>query len=383
MSTNVGVFVILLSLLLVLFKPKIRHFYTVLIGVTFLYSLLTFLIPAGLDFNVGFLPVLEHSFFILPMLMAYDIITNQDRKSALLLIILVSVMFYVVYQATMVVLIEFPNAARLLAQGSNAEQLVEWRDANVGGFAFSYCAAPVGLILFEMGLKSKGLVRVVSIFLCVYLSIFIFLTQYTTLLVFYALGCIFLLYLTIKNRTVKIVLILLGCVVVFFITDILSLIAESTSQGGYNDLAGHFDDFANTSQGEELRSSRNRLAMSALRLWVESPIWGNWAVGLTSSPDYITVMHAHSGVASILASTGIIGLFLHFFFFAIGFRYIRGALIRQNCSPLAFDISFLFLLIVDFINPILTSYEFALMTFLGVPLTIFYFKKYFLLKDGK
>lgn len=382
-STFVGALAVVLSLAIAIFKPWTRHFYKVLLGVTVAYSLLNFLIPGGMIFNIGFLPILENSFFILPMIMAYDIIVRQDRKSSLILVIALSIMFYIVYQATMIVLVEYPNAARDLAQGTDAQQLMEWRFGNVGGFGFSYCTAPIGLILLEMTLKSKGVYRLIAAFFFVYVSIFIFMVQYTTLLVFYGMGCVILLYRSIKNVALRFFIIGCGILVACFMTEILSMLSEAASMGGFDSLAHHFDDFAGTTQGEELRSKRGNIAVAALDLWLDSPLWGNWAVNTPQSPQYLTVMGAHSGVATILASSGIIGLSLHFIFLFTAWKYIHRALIAQDCNPIVFDISFLFLIIVDFINPIFNIYEMPLMTFLLVPVTILYFKKYFILRRNE
>lgn len=377
-STYVGGFAAILCLVIAIMEPQTRHLYKLLLGYVLLYSLLNFFVPGGMIFNIGFLPILENSFFMLPIIMAYDILKRNDRYSSLILIISLSLMFYIVYQATTAVLIEYPGAARDLAQGTDAEKLMEWRFGNVGGFGFSYCAAPIGFALLELTLRSKGIYKFIFGFFLIYVSIVIFLVQYTTLLVFYSIGCMIFLFKEFKSWPIR-ALILFGClIIVIFLGEFLSMISDAAAQGGFESLAHHFEDFAGTTEGEELRSKRGDIALAALNIWLDSPIWGNWAVNTPTNSLYLTVMGAHSGVAAILASTGLIGLTLHFTILFLAWKYIRQALVSQECAPLVFDISFLFLIVVDFINPIFSIYEMPLMTFLFVPVVIFYFKKYFL-----
>lgn len=376
-STIVGIGVIALTLIIVLCSPCTRMLYGKLIGITLTYSLLYYFIPGGLVPNIGFLPVLEYSMYIFPIILTFSIISRGARKEAFILIVALSIMFYIVYQATMIMLIKYPFIARDLAQGGSSEKIMEWRMGNVGGFGFSYCAAPVGLLLLELVFKTKRLYKVIFAFLLVYVSIFIFLAQYTTLLIFYAVGTGILIYKNITHPLLRIFLILSLIAFFLFMGDVFSLISNATEEGGFTALSHHFDDMADASQGAILRTSRRKLAIAALKVWLDSPIWGNWGVALPSSPLYMIVMPAHSGVATILASLGVVGLYLHFLFLYYAWKYIHLKLKDRNCRPLVFDVSVIFLVIIDFINPINNLQELALMTFLFVPFTIYYFKKYF------
>lgn len=373
-STTIALAVIFLSVLILYNYTFTWEIYSKLLLITFIYSLLVWVVPGGMHFKIGFLPVLENSFYILPVLLSYSIINRHDKRESQFFIIILSVVLFIVYNATQIALIENPGVARTLAQGDFSDELMELRFGNVGGFGFAYCIAPIGLLLLQLSFKLRSWKRLIALFLLIYISIFIFLTQYTTLLVFYTIGIGLLIFCNIENKFLRFIIILSLFFTIFYISDILSGLSNFTHEGGYDSLEGHFEDFYGMTQGEDMRSSRGDRASDALKIWLKSPIWGNYDANVPGTMIYPIILGAHSGVATILASTGIIGLFLYFTFLFYCWKPLHVSLKNQNCNPLVLDISFLFLIAVSFINPISSSYELPLIIFLFVPLTIYYLK---------
>lgn len=376
-STIVGITALVVSFLLCYFYPLAKHLFEVLLFLTLGKCFITFLVPAAFDFNIGFLPLIENSFFILSIILSYVIVKYEFKKVALVLICLIVLTYYIIYSSTTPVLAEYPNAARDLAGGGNPELLLIWRLSNVGGFGFAYCSAPIGLFALEMILKSnKLIIKLIAAFFFCNIAFLIFIAQYTTLLVFFSVCAIYMLYQRIKNKLITTIFIFGVLLFLLFFKDIMFLISNIADGMGLDALSHHFDDFGETAQGSELRSKRDDLAKVALSIWLQSPIWGNWGVATPSNPLYITVMSSHTGVGSLLATSGIIGFGFMSYFLYIGWKYIHGLLLEKYCDSLIFDMSFVFMIIVWFINPITGFYELELMVFSFVPMATFYFNKY-------
>ena len=372
-ETYVGLTAFIIILLLAFFNPNFRITIRKLFVIILLTCVITFIVPAGFNFNIGFIPLLEYSIFALPAVLGAVFISEKKKWMILFLIIATAYMLFMVVQSTMHVLIEYPSAARDLAQGIDTPQLTEWRMANVGGFGFAYCAAAVGFLLFSLlVLKSNLILKVGYVVLFIYISIFIFLAQYTTLLVFYAVGIGFLIFRRIQSTAIKMILLIITMVIALSLQDIMYAVSDYCNANDLSALGHHFDDFGDALGGKDLRSSRRYLAIRALDIWLDSPIWGMPNCKIPSNINYLPVMEAHSGMASMLASTGIIGVaFTGMFFYSL-WNMVRSALKHQNLSTLGFDISTLFMVVVFFINPIFNVSEISVTTFFLVPAVTYF-----------
>lgn len=383
-STIVGLSALIISFILSSIYTRAKHLFNILFLLTLGKCIITFFIPAALDFNIGFLSIIENSFYILSIILSYIIIEYKLKKTALILIGIIALSYYIVYSATTPVLATYHNAARDLAGGGDPAQLLIWRLANVGGFGFSYCSAPIGLLALEITIKSnKLLIKILSAFIFCNIAVLIFIVQYTTLLVFFVVCAIFLIYRQLKNKIVTAIIIIGALLFTAFFKDIMFYISEYARGLGLDALSHHFDDFGDTADGRYLRSKRDDLAKVALSIWMESPIWGNWSILVPSNPLYETVMESHTGVGTLLATTGLIGLSLMSSFLYIGWKYIHQLLQKKGCDSLVFDMSFIFMIIVWFINPITGFYELELMVFSFVPLATYRFNKYMHAKKYK
>ena len=363
-----GAITLILTAALALFNPymrsNIRRIYIVILSV----CIITFFVPSGFIFNIGFLPLIEYSIFAFPAILAYVLISERKNTIILSLMAFLAVLVIMVIKSTMQVLIDYPSAARDLAQGIETPQLMEWRMNNVGGFGFAYGVAAIGFLLLSLIMKKSNIVfKTAYIALFVYVSTFIFLAQYTTLLVFYTLGIAFLLFRRINSSALRLILIITGIIILASLKDIMYELANYCNANDLAALGHHFDDFGDAISGKDLRSSRNDLAKRAIDVWLESPIWGVPNSKIPGNVNYLAVMEAHSGVASILGSTGILGLSLTLGFFYLLWKLLRNTLIHRGFSALGLDVSTIFMLIVFFINPIFSAPEISVTTFFIVP----------------
>ncbi len=306
--------------------------------------------------------------FFLPVLWGTYALNFLDKnRSRVFLLCFFVLVIYVLFN-TLIALEGDPEIARLLAQGTASDsgaKLNSYRLSNIGGFEFSYMTGIIALCLMWLFLVQKNFwVKTSALIGYVLTFYYILQSQYTTLLLLTFIGTVFLLFKLKKNILFRIVLVLLGLILIFSITDIFYFLSN-VFEGSV--LERKFLQIANalsTGNSEEL-GSRPGLLKNALNVWLQNPVFGS----------YYENLNAHSLIMTILATTGLVGLGLWIYLVYISFHQI-GRFLKQYKTglPLFYCVTCYFLLL-SFLNPIGYVFEITIVTYLIVPMFIKIFSR--------
>ncbi len=306
--------------------------------------------------------------FFLPVLWGTYALNYLDKKrSRVFLLCFFTLVIYVLFN-TLLALEGDPEIARLLAQGTASDsgaKLNSYRLSNIGGFEFSYMMGIIALCLMWLFLVQKNFwVKTGALIGYVLTFYYILQSQYTTLLLLTFIGTVILLFMLKKNILFRIVLILLGLILIFSITDIFYFLSN-VFEGSV--LERKFLQIANalaTGNSEEL-GSRPELLKNGLIVWLRNPIFGSYDENLNT----------HSLFMGILAQTGLVGVCGWIYLFYISFHQIGTLLKQYKMGMPLFYCVMVFLGLLSFLNPIGYVFEITIVSYFIVPIFIKVFSK--------
>ncbi len=258
-----------------------------------------------------------------------------------------------------------PGVARLLARGTQDDKIINaLRMKNVGGFGFSYAVGMFIPYVASLIIRSKGLLRAAFIALLIILFVYIFNTQYTTLLLLASVFTIFVFFINIKKPSSKLIAIFLIIILLFSLKHIFLFLAENIKLTA---LSSRFEDIYITLSGGESDSSRWQLQADAFKLFFQNPLFG---ADLNDAQNLYIVNHSHSTFSGILAGGGIAAFLCYFGILYFAMNNIKRMLPSfKNIQPV-----FLHLLILSLLNPI-NSFEILLVVYLIIPAIELLFNK--------
>lgn len=364
----------ILTVFIYLNAMPLRAFILKLFALISFFSFLYLIIPAGLDLHKAGIMFQGLVMFSTPMIVTYLTLSNKDVKSARFITLMCLVMIFFVFVKTFIELYNDPMVARELARGGREEEmLMMWRFKNVGGLGFAYSIAPLGFLLVDYAIRNREF-RLLAVVVAFIISIFIFWTQYTTLLFLYIIGILYIIMRRNRSRIIMITAILGTLFCLIALPSLLKWLAEST-QDSFDALAYHISDFSNTLDGGELQSNRGEIASDALNLFLDSPLFGKFNCMDVGSYEYNILLAAHSGVSVMLAQGGVLGFAIYFGFLLLGWKHIRRKLLINGIDPFILDITFVYINAYNIVNSLLAVYELAAITYLIVPLCLYGFQK--------
>ena len=159
-------------------------------------------------------------------------------------------------------------------------------------------------------------------------------------------------------------LVLLGIILVFSITDIFYFLSN-IFEGSV--LERKFLQIANalaTGNSEEL-GSRPELLKNGLIVWLRNPIFGSYDKNLNT----------HSLLMSVLAQTGLVGICGWAYLAYASFRHIETSLREYKSGLPLFYCVIGFFVLLSFLNPIGYVFEITIVTYFIVPIFIKVFSK--------
>ncbi|MCH5191178.1 MAG: hypothetical protein J1F23_03345 [Oscillospiraceae bacterium] len=300
------------------------------------------------------------AYFIFEILMMRD-----NRREIFWVIVITCFMLALIGFNTFREFASNPTVARLLANGTTEDEYINLlRSKNVGGFGFSYCIGMLTPYIAMRVARAKWKNKIPGILLLGLLLVFIFYTQYTTLLllsVFFT-ACAFVT--KSNNMIFKITFLIIFAIVLLELKDIFLYL---TIHVKLENLASHFNDLYIMMTSGKSSSSRTELYGNAFALFLKNPILG---ADLTDASNAYIVNHAHSTFFGMLAGGGIVGTGIYYGIFFKVIKNIKSALGDiKDIFPV-----FIMFFVLSFLNPV-SHFEINIVVFMLIPLFEYKYKK--------
>lgn len=325
-------------------------------------------ISKGGSIKYGFvLPFMTLWNLLIPCLISIAIIKrNNILEQKTILTVTLICMIYVSVTTLLAVEVD-PNIMRKLTSDFTEDSVMMMRMKGVGGYgtAYSMGAFMVSLWILYKKMNLTFFKRVCYIALMGYVAMFILRAQFTTLIFITIFGIFFYYLLDANTASKKIRLILLLAVILFSLQAIIhigiSLFEGQTIGGKFETI---YEAIWRTGNLEQISSDRSEFQMNSIRLFMESPIWGN---DINNQENSITYGASHSTLLSVLCATGLIGLlsYVKSFYEAIKIEWL--SLCPWVNKSLFFSVVAYFAFFA-FFNPADYSLEASWMVFVTVPL---------------
>lgn len=265
--------------------------------------------------------------FVWP-LVAFFSVKNLSVKSMKIITLSFLLCFSVTAITTYVGCLQFPDAARIQANGyfteNNPDIVAMYKSLNIGSFIFVYTTVPMIpllLYLYRTEIFNKWLVAVIIVLL----SVTIYKSQYATAFLLVLSSLLFLLLslnLTPKNIRKRLVV---TCILVVLCLPTLSLCFESLANNVESEiLSQRFQELSLFSHSEKALDSDSDLG-ERLQLWtssfkgfLEHPITGCYVLGKTETLKWLGW---HSFILDAMCRFGILGLFFVVLMFRRIYKY--------------------------------------------------------------
>lgn len=244
---------------------------------------------------------------ILPVLVGYYI-TQYHKEDIKFFAGVIILSFLITAITTIVGLIQFPFASRILATTASAQdaEAITYDWHNIGGYSFIYMLVLLYPILI-MAFKQKKINFVVAIIGTVLIYTVVVLSEYTTALLLLMIST--LLYFVKRNLKKKDVFILLAVEILFvvffgdYVSEFLSYIASLT---GSNTMSERLNSLAGGQKGlESSESNRIFLYQRSLNTFFSHPLLGTFTSGGGG-------VGGHSFIFDTLGTYGLVGAALLF-----------------------------------------------------------------------
>lgn len=295
--------------------------------------------------------------FFLPFLLSIFFLkyNNLQVKRALLFYILAMELITLI--TTLVGLQIYPNASRDLA---STVALPIYKQMNIGGFEFIYgLTILIPIIAYNAKNSKRKMIYILILILSIYC---ILISQYSiALLVTIFIGIVSFIE-RIKNKNVKLVILIILFVVLIFMiilsNSIFIRFGDILSRINMQTIAQKFYDLSDSSISTYSGTVESRLYhyTASIEGFFHSPIFGRLFNASTG-------IGGHSEILDILASGGII-----LFGIVVLILYKFQFMFRLNCINVkfykAYHLAYLSFILIALFNPILNSPVIAINTFL-------------------
>lgn len=257
-------------------------------------------------------------YFILPLILGFYLISNNYIKIIKLLLLEVVICIIITSVTSSRGLKEFPFASRELASGMDGDpNFMLYNLRNIGGFDFTYLV-PIVIPMF-LFMYSKKTINVLQLVIILYLLInFVFLSQYTTAIIFVFVALLSLLFA--RNYTPrKFILIILSFSLIFiFLKPLIgSLFFYLAIDNVSPDVAIRFIALGEKMMGGETSNDayllREEVYNKSIQIFLSDPILGGVFHGSNN-------IGGHSFVLDIITSFGLLGFISLFFAYRQIFR---------------------------------------------------------------
>lgn len=265
------------------------------------YTMLTYFLNYDSLVLWGYRAVL----FMVPPIIGFYIM-NEKPKLEGKLAWLILALFIIAVITTLIGLIRFPFAARVLATiaSSDNEEMIQYQWNNIGGYEFIYAVVLLYPILIYAYKRRK-----INLFFTLVIAVLIFVlllySEYATALLFFIVSSsLFFLPKDISNKGIIIFSSVCLVFVVLFSSVFSDILLWLSKQFQSETLAHRFEALAGGAEGI-INSEDNRLELyqKSFNTFLQNPIFGCM---LTR----VSIIGGHSALLDTLANYGILGITL-------------------------------------------------------------------------
>lgn len=294
-------------------------------------------------------------------LLKYAVKTNKNCGIALIGYLVIICFIFI---STVVALNSDPMIARLLAQGGNEESIAYYRRQNVGGFNFCYLFILFIPVSLYFSIRySEQWIKAVAIVSLILELVFVFMTQYATLVVFSVVVLAVSAFVFTKNKVLRLIFAFLMVLVFLVYSNLFeTLLGSLKGDLLLGKLEGIFDVVKGESSLDDI-TSRVGLQKEGFRLFLQSPIWGNTHI-VNGVKMY--ELSSHSTVIELLSTTGVIGFVAYYG--ALVYMFVKILNFIQVKAKSLFTVCFLTIIVLSYFNPIHYFYEMQITLFFVLPI---------------
>lgn len=342
-----------------------------------LYAIVYGTVSMGFDFKLGIiLPIMTTWTFSMPAFAMVAIYrrNSQIEQKAILVSTIVCLLYVCIN--TFLAIQSSPDIMRNLDGNSDMAFVTSMRMSGIGGFGFAYTMGLLFVALFALhnyriAISKNPLVYWAILFAIGY---FVLCTQFTTLLFIIIFSIFFYYFLDSRTIIKKLKFIILLFLAYYFFQSFI-LLGISLFEGQTLGIKFQmiYDGIWVNNDLEHVSAERSEWQLDAFRLFLSSPIWGNYILKGNAA---IAFDRAHSTILSIMCSTGLLGLFSYFSTYIRIAKYQANNLFDKKERTLYFScIAYYFFF--SFFNPTDNVFELSWTLFITVPLLSLYFTRKF------
>ena len=337
---------------------EIATFVVLIIVISLLYTLLTdsnsISVEASNRTLKKFLSKLyQLTMVFLPLLFLDWAKSRASRLERKTIIILTFVLLFFVIAKTISEISIDPNIVR------NWLEFGETGKNNIANYFFVY-AVPFAMVLFAYITKSmKNIYGKIFMIICIiYQLYFLLLSQYTLSVIIAAIGVLYMLFIRIKNKKLKIVAFVLLPLFVFVSPFLIKFIAGKVPSHSMSVRLNEVYDFLMGS-GEMGYNMNGRITLykKSILAFLHSPLRGNRKLDFDGHATFLTVF----------ANLGLLGGIPFVYLFARARKRVGIILENENSRFTPF---WIMLLLMGFTNPIHSSPAIMFMIWFIVPMTM-------------
>lgn len=228
-----------------------------------------------------------------PIILFYRVAVFSTKFQRLILIFITFMSLFIVVHSTLTML---AINERISKQGMGVSD--DLTQKAIGGYSF-VCAMPLFVSsLFYLFLKHRNVImKILSVFLILFILSFIIKTQYSIALIAGILGILSSIFIFVRKQYRFFCII--GLTVLFFSLPSILEFFISRVEGDVHLRMIEIRNFIQTGDlGDDDMASRFSLYGKAIVSFIESPLWGNYKL------DF----NAHSTIFEVLASLGVLGI---------------------------------------------------------------------------
>lgn len=371
-TTSVVVIAAILLILLLLMcvgNQDLKTKFTYLTFGMISLALMYFFVAYPLDLKHMILVVMEQFMMFVPMILAYNAMTNYTRKEIVFFIVIIIALELYVGYSTYSELQSNPMIARMLTSGVSEESKdISYRLANIGGYGTIYSFIFVYLSgLIAVLYAKKNIIKIVSVMLCIFSFYILIEAQFGTAIMLLILVTVLVIIFKTNSLQMRILVMGAGILGIFILPLLLNLIAEFAGPGILNDrLTAISGVLQNKSTNDVDLVLRQQLLIEGFHVFFKSPIWGQM---ISNNGEKIINLYSHSSYLDLACATGIIGLGIYLRTWSFANKMLTRCLkdsIRKFYFP-AYAVFF----VLGMMNPNWAVYQINVIAFLCFPLILY------------
>ncbi len=355
LTTYFYMLLVVLTLFIAIFSERQASFdqYVFLLIPFLAYQLLTYLTRTSSLVIWGYSIML----FILPVTMGYYLM-NQGKKHSIKLSKALLFWIFVTIVTTIIGLIRYPLAARILAtfDSSQDAELILYNWNNIGGYDFVYTLVLLYPLLI-LAFKQKRISGIVTAILSVSIGVVIVLSEYTIALLLFLMTSVLFLFrrkLSLGNMTAFIAI---GLLMIIFFSDLFSGLLLWLADL-FEDRAFFHERLTALAGGitglESSESNRLELYRESVSNFLKNPIFGTMFSGRPSGGG-------HSQILDALSNYGLVGAAL----IVLMYRQMYVHFIRKHKTSDGYGYVIWFFIQSIFLSTINTGFWFEVLALYG------------------